>query len=284
MTVDLHTHSTFSDGTLSPAELITLAEQTGLSAIALCDHNTVAGLPEFCSAAEGSCVEAVPGVEFSTDYRGKELHILGLFIQPAHYDAVTALLDEMMAKKEASNIDLCKALGKAGIQLDYAKIKAGTPNGQVNRAVIAAEMVRRGDCASIKEAFRQWLSPKQGYYVPPERLDAFHVIRFIKSIDAVAVLAHPFLNLQENELRCFLKDAKAAGLDGMETMYPLFDGETTALAGEIADTFGLLHSGGSDFHGANKPDIRLGSGKENLHIPVSVLENLKKQLPKRINL
>lgn len=275
--IDLHTHSTFSDGTLTPSELIALAQEAGLSAIALCDHNTAAGLPEFLKAAEGSGVEAIPGVEFSTDWRGKELHILGLFIRPAHYAAVTALLEDMTAKKEASNIALCRALSKAGIPLDYAEIKAGTPGGQVNRAVIAARMVRGGYCASVKDAFRQWLSPKRGYYTPPERLDAFEAIRFIKSIGAVAVLAHPFLNLPEGELRVFLNEAKAAGLDGMETMYPLFDVDTTRAAKEIADEFELLHSGGSDFHGANKPDIRLGYGKGTLSIPAEVLTRLKKR-------
>lgn len=256
--VDLHTHSTFSDGTLTPTELIALARETGLSAVALCDHNTVAGLPEFLAAAQGSGVEAVPGTEVSTDYLGTELHILGLFIPPAGYAAVTAVLADMMARKERSNIALCRALGGAGVPVDYEAVKAGTPNGQVNRAVIAAHMVRAGYCASVKEAFARWLSPDRGYYHPPERLDAFDAIRFIKSIGAVAVLAHPFLNLREEELRAFLKDAVAAGLDGMETIYPRFDRETTRLAGEIADEFGLLHSGGSDFHGANKPDTRLG--------------------------
>ena len=99
--VDLHVHSVFSDGTLTPAELIALAQENGVTAVALCDHNTVAGLPSFLTAAEGSGVQAVPGVEFSTEYRGKELHILGLFIQPEDYTAVTALLDEMLERKRA---------------------------------------------------------------------------------------------------------------------------------------------------------------------------------------
>ena len=278
--VDLHVHSVFSDGTLTPAELIALARETGVSAVALCDHNTVAGLPALLDAAEGSGVEAVPGVEFSTEYRGKELHILGLFIQPDRYSAVTALLDGMLARKERSSIALCEALGRAGISLDYAAIRAGTPDGYVNRAVIAAEMVRCGACGSVQEAFSKWLDPKHGYYQPPERLNALDVIRFIKSIGAAAVLAHPFLSLEERELRAFLKEAVCAGLDGMETMYPLFDEKTTRLAAETADEFGLLPSGGSDFHGANKPDIRLGTGKGMLYVPEQVLTNWKNRWKK----
>lgn len=275
--VDLHVHSVFSDGTLTPAELIALARENGVTAVALCDHNTVAGLPSFLAAAEGSGVQAVPGVEFSTEYRGKELHILGMFIQPKDYNAVTALLDAMLERKERSSVALCEALNGAGFSLDYAAIKAGTPDGYVNRAVIAAEMVRGGACASVAEAFSQWLSPKRGYYRPPERLDALEVIRFIKSIGAVAVLAHPFLALEEGELRTFLQEAVPAGLDGMETMYPLFDDCATQLAGEIADEFHLLHSGGSDFHGTNKPDIRLGTGKGTLHVPEQILTDLERR-------
>ena len=282
--VDLHVHSVFSDGTLTPAELISLAQENGVSAVALCDHNTVAGLPSFLAAAKGSGVKAVPGVEFSTEYRGKELHILGLFIRHEHYGAVTALLDEMLERKERSSIDLCEALGREGILMNYAAIKAGTPDGYVNRAVIGAEMVRLGVCGSVQEAFSRWLDPKRGYYQPPERLDALDVIRFIKSIGAVAVLAHPFLALDAAELRDFLRQAVASGLDGMETMYPLFDEETTRLAEEIAGEFGLLPSGGSDFHGANKPDICLGAGRGDMSVPETVLQNLENLWKKKENL
>lgn len=275
LTCDLHTHSNYSDGTWSPAQLVRGAEKAGLSAIALCDHNTVAGLPSFLEAARGRKIEPVPGVEFSTDYCGTELHILGLFIQPQHYKEITELLNEMLIRKEQSNIALIEGLRKAGIFLDYEKIKAGTRNGQVNRAVIAGEMARLGYAASIQEAFELWLSPHCGYYQPPRRLDAFRVIRFIKSIGAAAVLAHPFLNLQEEALRGFLAQALEYGLDGMETIYPLFDEKTTVLAGKIAEEFGLKQSGGSDFHGENKPDIHLGTGKGNISVPISFLEKLK---------
>jgi len=256
---DLHVHSVFSDGTCTSAELIALARDAGLQAVALCDHNTVSGLPDFVSAAENSGVEGIPGIEFSTEYLGGELHILGLFLLPEHAEKVNALLQEALQRKEQSNIDLIRRLNEAGIRLDYHSIKNSMPRGSVvNRAVIAAEMVRRGYCESVKAAFKKWLDPEQGYYIPAKRLDAFEVIRFIKSIGAAAVLAHPFLNLKEEPLRVFLPKAIEAGLDGMETEYPLFDEEKRALARSIADEFGLLRSGGSDYHGANKPDIRIG--------------------------
>ena len=273
---DLHTHSTFSDGTCTPSELIDLAETIGLGAIALCDHNTIAGLPEFLAAAEGRKVEAVPGIEFSTDYHGTELHVLGLFIQPQHYDAITSILEELVSAKDRSNRAMVEALNRDGLKMDYDKIKASTPKGQLNRAIIGAEIARLGYADSVKDAFDRYLSVKRGYYHPPQRPEALRIIRFIKSIGAVAVLAHPFLNLKrEEDLRGFLSEALPAGLDGMETLYPLFDAEKTRLAEQIADAFGLCHSGGSDFHGQNKPDISLGTGKGSLHVPIRYLDTLR---------
>ena len=277
---DLHVHSTFSDGTLPPTELIRLAEESGVRAIALCDHNTVAGLPEFLSAAARSSVQAIPGVEFSTDYRDTELHILALFVTAQHYEAVTGWTEQLLQRKERSNIELIAALKTAGIDLDYEQIKAGTADGFVNRAVIAAQMVRLGYCGSVREAFDRWLAPEHGYFHPPRRPDALETIRFIKSIGAAAVLAHPFLNLKEQSLREFLPKAVAAGLDAMEVYYPKFTQAQTALAERIARQYGLLPSGGSDFHGANKPDIQLGTGRHNLHISCALLEQLAERASK----
>lgn len=270
---DLHIHSNYSDGTCTPAELIRLAEEAGLSAIALCDHNTVRGLPDFLEAAKDSAVEAVPGIEFSTEYRGKELHILGLFVEEAHYGAVNELLDEALKRKELSNIALIEGLKEQGLTVDYRAIKAETPGGSVNRAVIGAHLVKNGICKSVEEAFDNWLSLERGFYVPPKRPDSYGVIRFIKSIGAAAVLAHPLLNLEEQELREFL--AEAEGLDGMEVYYPRFSEEQTALACRIAEEFGLAASGGSDFHGANKPDIRMGTGTGSLRVSADCLEELR---------
>lgn len=273
---DLHTHSTYSDGTLEPAQLIELAEKAELCAVALCDHNTVKGLPLFLEAAHGSTVEAVPGIEFSTEYKGMELHILGLFVKPEHYETIDGMMNDLLRRKEQSNIDLLQRLKVQGIQLDYRAIKAETPNGNVNRAVIAANMVKCGYCATVKEAFDGWLSPKRGFFVPPKRPDAYEIIRFIKSIGAVAVLAHPFLNLDEAGLREFLADAE--GLDGMEVWYPKFTGAQTELACRIAEEFALIKSGGSDFHGDNKPDIRIGVGRGDLRVPMGALERLRTRI------
>lgn len=272
---DLHTHSEHSDGTCTAAQVVELAKAAGLAAVALCDHNTVSGLPEFLEAGKLQGVQTVPGIEFSTDYKNVELHILALFVKPEHYGAVTERASRYRIEKEQSDILLCQALTDAGYSLDYEQIKGQTADGFVNRAVIGAQMVRKGYVSSVKEAFKNFLDPKWGYYQPPKRPDAFETIRFIKSIGAAAVLAHPFLNLDRQELEIFLPAAVKAGLDGMEVLYSKYDAETTALSCELAERYGLLPSGGSDFHGKNKPDIAVGTGRGDLRIPTSWLDALK---------
>ena len=274
---DLHTHSCYSDGTCTPEHLIRLAEEANLSAVALCDHNTVAGLPRFLEAAADSAVEPIPGVEFSTQYEGADLHILGLFIQPETYEKITAMLEGLLRAKEQSNRDLLDRMKKVNITLDYDQIKAAS-GGYVNRAVIGAEMTRLGYTESVQDAFKRYLSESKGFYVPPRQLDPYEAIRFIKSIGAVAVLAHPFLNLDEKGLRTFLPEAVKAGLDGMEVYYSKFTPAETRLAEVIAGEFDLLPSGGSDYHGDNKPDIRIGVGRGDLQIPSRVLEGLRSRL------
>lgn len=270
---DLHAHSTASDGSLTPTQLLQLAVQSGLSAVVLCDHNSITGLQEFTRAAEEMPVEAVPGIEFTTEYMGTELHILGLFIYPKHYPAITGYMEAFRRRKEQSNAALFKALNAAGISLDYEEIRVS--KSYVNRASIAEAMMEKGYVKSVHEAFKSWLAPELGYYVPPKRSDAYETIRFIKSIGAVAVLAHPFLNLDEAGLHAFLPEAVTCGLDAMETMYAKYNPQTTALAKKIAAQYGLLESGGSDFHGSAKPDIKLGTGRGGLRVPLTMLELLK---------
>lgn len=274
---DLHAHTVFSDGTDTPAELIEKAEAVGLSAIALTDHNTVAGLPEFLQAAKGKSVEAVPGIEFSTDYQGTELHILGLWIRPEYYDTITDMMQEQLRQKEISNIALVERLQKAGYVVDYEKIRATTHDGYVNRAHIAVELTAKGYTESVRDAFDRLLSVKRGYYVPPKMLKSLDVLGFIREMGAVSVLAHPFLNLEEAQLRNFLQQAVPAGLCGMEVLYGMYDDATTGLSQELALQYGVLFSGGSDYHGGNKPHIQLGKGRGALEIPMDYCRRLKEK-------
>ena len=272
---DLHTHSIFSDGTNTPEEIIDFAIDIGLSAVALCDHNTIDGLPSFLAAAKQKPIEAIAGAEFSVDYKGTELHLLGLYIPEDKFAVVSALTADFHKRKEESNIALIQSLVNAGYDLDYMSIKNKTANGKMNRAHIAAELTAKGYTASIKEAFRTLLSKTGEHYKEPQRPDIFQIIPFLKDIGAVPVLAHPFLNLTEEELMAFLPSAKDCGLAGIECYYSLNDEAKTEKSFEIANIFDLLPSGGSDFHGNNKPDIQLGFGKGNLNIPYAYAQAIE---------
>lgn len=270
---DLHTHSVFSDGTYTPTEIVAEAKRLGLI-VALTDHNTVAGLPEFTAAARDLGVTAVPGVEFSTEHEGKELHLLGLFIPPECYCAIDGLLRQSHALKERFNRELVARLHAAGYRLDFERIRRRTPSGNPNRAHIAAELLELGYVSSIQEAFDTLLGDNCGFYIRPPQLQMMQVIETLRQLGALPILAHPLQELTERELRGLLPAAKAAGLLGMETMHSSYSPDTIRLAEEIAAGFGLLPGGGSDFHGSVKPDIALGTGKGQLCIPPEVYSNL----------
>lgn len=272
---DLHTHSNYSDGTYTPAELIAEAERVGLSAIALTDHNTVAGLPQFLKAAEGSAVEAIPGIEISTEYGDRELHILGLFINEKYYDVITERLLPIAINKERSNVELIETLAAAGYDITYEEVAARMPDGQFNRSHVGEVLTEKGYTPSIEAAFRTVLSKDHGLYRQPKRLPALEIVEFLRAIGATPVLAHPFLSLSLEELRPFLREAVKHGLCGMETVYSTYDEETTLLAASIADEFGLIRSGGSDFHGSRKTDIKMGTGRGNLFVPAEFVEKLR---------
>ena len=273
MRCDLHTHSVFSDGIYTPSEIIAEAKRLGLI-VALTDHNTAAGLPEFMDAAQKLGVTAVPGVEFSTEHKGKELHLLGLFVLPEHYAAVERMVKEQHVLKEISNMELVERLNQAGYLIDYAKVKGRNPKGNANRAHVAAELMEHGYVTSIREAFDTILSDDGGFYVAPLRLALTDVIQDLRRIGVLPVLAHPLQELTELELRGLLPDAIEAGLVGMETMHSSYSMETISLAEKIAAEFNLLPSGGSDFHGSVKPDISLGTGRGELRISSEIYSDL----------
>ena len=272
---DLHSHSTFSDGTFTPTQLVELAEKQGLAALALTDHNTAGGLEECMEAGARSPVITVPGCEFTTDYQGKELHVVGLFFPRSAWPEIEDYVEIMHIAKRNSNRKMTDALRRDGYRVTYEEAAALAGSENFNRAHVAQVLLAKGQVASVKEAFRTVLKEGNGYYVPSQRLSAVATVRFIKTYGGVSVLAHPFLNLNEEELTAFLPMAKAAGLDAMETRYTEFDPETTRKAEALAARFGLKQSGGSDFHGSVKPDISLGTGWGDLEVPFSFYESLK---------
>ncbi len=272
---DLHTHSLFSDGTYTPRELVEEAVQKGISAIALCDHDTIGGIDEFLEAAKGAPLEAVPGIEFSTEYKGQELHIVALYITPDMYDKISKYASGYLDAKDKSNIELISALRDAGYDITHEEIIEKTKKGNFNRAHVAAVLTEHRYTGTVKEAFDTILSEEQGYYKPTKHPSALKTIEFIRSLNAVSILAHPFLSLDEKTLREFLKEAVKCGLCGMETHYSTYSVETAEKSAEIAAEYGLLESGGSDFHGSAKPDISLGTGRGNLAVPLEFAKKIK---------
>ncbi len=272
-TCDLHSHSSFSDGSLTPTQLIRLAEKQRLSALALTDHNTSLGLKEFTEAGKNSSVIAVPGCEFSTEWNGKEIHVVGLFFQEKYWNEIEDFLELSHIAKINSNLQLIANLNKAGYQVSEEEANTLT-KGEFNRSHIARVLMKKGYVKSVQEAFDTLLKEGKGFYIPAKKISPMAVIRFIKIYGAAAIIAHPFLNLSLKELKEFLPLAKEAGLDAIETIYTEFDEEITRNAIALAEEFGLKQSGGSDFHGAAKPDIYLGTGRGNLCVPYRFYEDL----------
>lgn len=278
---DLHTHSTFSDGDHTPTQLVEAALAKGLGAVALCDHNTVEGLPELLQAARGKEILAIPGGEFTVDYQGKELHLLGLLIPESAFAAIEDKMRPIRRSKEDSNRQLIASLGRVGIRLDYDKLKAATPKGNVNRSAIAAELVRQGVVASKGEAFAGLLSETGEHYRPGLRLSLWEMLETLCSLGAAPVLAHPFKELSEEELVTLLPPAKERGLLGLECRHSDHTADQMRRGEELAAQFGLCPTGGSDFHGAEKEGLALGDGYGNVQTPLRWALQLEQALAQR---
>ena len=275
MFCDLHVHSCFSDGTDTPTQLIRQAQSLGISALALCDHNTLSGLPEFLSAAAGTGVTAIPGIEFSTTFRGLELHILALGLPASAYAPIRAQLAKGLKLKEISNRNLIRRLQERGIPISYESLKPKNPDGYINRAHIAVELMRLGHISSVKEAFDTILSPEYGLYDPPAWPDSVEIVEKIRAWGAIPVIAHPLLSMDEATCREFLRLAVPVGLVGMEALYSRYDAAQTALSAALAVEFALVPSGGSDYHGSNKPDVRMGEVFDHRNIPLAIWQQLQ---------
>lgn len=274
---DLHCHSVYSDGSLTPAQLVEEAVRQGVSALALSDHDTTRGLAEFTAAAEGK-LEAVRSVEVSTDYRGNTLHIHALFLPPEQDAALQAYIDENGAldnieTQERSRIDYIKGLGYA---VDYDTLMESAKGAVcVPLCYALAEKGYAEDAASACFLMKKLFNAARPHLPQPRWPDTIDTIRFIRSLGAVPVWAHPFVTLSEEEIPGFLEQAVPAGLQGMEVFYYSYDEETTQKSLVLADRFGLRYSGGSDFHGLLRPAVQVGRGKGNLSVPYSLCTALK---------
>lgn len=277
--IDLHVHSTVSDGTFTPTELVTEAKRCNLSAFALTDHDTVRGFEEAKKASEGSGVEVIPGVEISAAYKKKDIHILGLLIDP-NYEPLKRSLDAALLERDQRNAKMAQNLATGGLDIDIKRLTAAfSPDTVLTRAHFAKFLLETKQIKSINEAFEHYLNADGPYYVPREYISPENAIKLIKQAGGIPVLAHPLVyHLPEEELDALIARLKNAGLEGLEVFYSANTGFDEGIVRRYANKYNLIMTGGSDFHGANKPHISMGSGKGNLKIPYSVLENLKAAL------
>lgn len=271
--IDLHVHTTASDGTESPERVVAHAKQAGLSAIAITDHDTTGGYRAAAQAGEQLGVEVVPGIEISTKY-GVSIHILGYYIDICS-PKLTSSLEWIVSDRNDRNRKMAEKMAADGIPVDYDEMLArfGT---SIGRPHFARMLVELGYASDINDAFSRYVEKGQRYYLPRYFITIEKSVQLIAEAGGIPVLAHPFqYKLEEDALRELIEHCMDNGLRGMECRYSLYDEFQSAYLEKLADEYGLLKTGGSDFHGENKKHIALGSGCGSLEVPYSFLEELK---------
>ncbi len=274
--IDLHTHSNASDGTMAPQEVVRLAQERGLTAIALTDHDTIDGLAEAVAAGEKLGVEVIPGVEISAKYPDNTMHILGYFLkyEDARLDERLAVLKQ--ARKDR-NPQIIAKLNALGIPLKMEQVERISGRGQMGRPHIARALYEVGYVRSIQEAFDIYLGNTGKAYVSKFRFPPKEALEMIREAKGVPVLAHPFtLGLSKpDELKSLLQNLMGLGLAGIEVFYPEHGPDREALYYSLARELGLLITGGSDFHGNNKPEVELGRVNCQSKLTYELVEALK---------
>lgn len=277
--IDLHCHSTASDGSLTPRQLLQAATRRSLKALALTDHDTLDGLAEFLQAGREFPVEAIGGIELAAcdaDNHNRSYHIVGLFLN-GDGSRMKALLAEVIRWRDERNLKMLEVLRGLGLELTMEEVLAQCGGTVLGRPHFAAALVARGHVKDCQAAFERLLASGKPGYVRRRLPTPEAAIGAIHSMGGVAIWAHPFTrghytNLQMRRIAVGLKDA---GLDGIEAYYPLHTPTQTRTALQMARDFELLVSGGSDFHGSRFKRIELGVGYGNLKVPDGLLEPLR---------
>lgn len=276
-TVDLHVHTTASDGTYTPREVVALARESALAAIAVTDHDTVAGLAEAMAAGAELGVQVIPGIELAAAYEGQEVHILGLFVDPG-----AASLSEAAAAavrdRDQRNQAIVLALAADGFPIDWDGLTAAFPGSVLGRPHIAQFLAERGLAPSAAEAYARWLDKGRPYYRARRWMALDRAIAAIRDAGGLAVVAHPLqYGWRGQELEAFVRTCAGTGCRAMECIYSGYGPEENALLLALAERYGLTPSGGSDFHGSRKPRIRLGLGIDGeVAVPADWLELLRR--------
>ncbi|MBI5183974.1 MAG: PHP domain-containing protein [Nitrospinae bacterium] len=280
--IDLHTHTTASDGSYTPKELVRLASSLGLSAVAITDHDNIRGIEEGIKAGDKYGVEVVPGVEISVDFNIGTMHMLGYYID-YHNSTLLERLAFLQSQRDIRNTKIVKRLNDLGMEITYDEVKA-VADGQVGRPHFAEILSKKGFVKDFDEAFDRFLGKGKPAYVEKGRFNPEDAIGLILNTGGIPVLAHPpYLYISNyNDLRKTISGLKSSGLMGVETYYSTYTQEQTENLIKISNELGLLITGGSDFHGKIKPDIVLGSGmNNNLNIEYTLLERIKRYLHER---
>jgi 3',5'-nucleoside bisphosphate phosphatase len=274
--IDLHTHTTFSDGSVTPTRLVEQAAAMGLTAVAITDHDTVDGLPEALAAGERLGIEIVPGVEVNLEHERVTMDMLGYFLGGCPGDRLKEELAELRVYRDERNARIVERLAEIGLILDATDLKAAAENGSVGRPHIGEALVRRGYVSSIAEAFELYLRRGAPAWVDRRRLSLGAAVRLLRASGGLPVLAHPgIIRTDGPGLDHLLRDAVKAGVVGLECYYPLHDETTVRAFLVLAGKYGLVATGGSDYHGSVKPKAHLGVGPGGMAFPDDLLSGLK---------
>lgn len=272
--IDLHVHSASSDGTYTPTELVKLAIDKGLTAIALTDHDTTDGIQEAMKAAQYTNLTVIPGIELSTAYLDKDVHILGLNINIEN-TAFQEQLKVFQSDRSRRNKKMIQNLQNAGLSITEEQLTASFPDSVWTRAHFARYLKDTQQVHTMEEAFQRYLGDHAPCFVPREKVTPFQAIDLIHLGQGKAVLAHPLLyHLKSEQLEDLVRQLVHHGLDGIEAIYSTNKGTDESYVRQLAHKFNIFITGGSDFHGSNKPAISLGTGKGKLKIPASLLNAL----------
>lgn len=272
-TIDLHTHSTFSDGTFTPLQLVKYAEEKGLKAFAITDHDTTEGVKEAKSIETN--VEVISGVEISTRYDKKEIHIVGLYVNENDAD-LNKQLKYYREKRVTRNFEILEKLNSLGVDITIDDVKESCTGDVISRAHIAKALVSKGFVGSYTEAFDRYLGDNKCAYVPRETLNYEESMELITKAGGVPVLAHPLLyKMSDTNLENMMVKLRQKGLKAVEVYYSTHSNSDTQHIMAMANRVGLIYSGGSDFHGATKPKIDMGTGMGKLAVPYEILEKIR---------
>ncbi|MCZ7529542.1 MAG: PHP domain-containing protein [Acidimicrobiia bacterium] len=280
--IDLHSHSTVSDGTDSPTEILRLASDAGLNALALSDHDTLDHLDEASTAADRFGVRLIPACEISCEVGDRApgtMHLLVYFLDDPN-GPLGSRLAAVRDSRENRNTNIVKRLNELGVEITIDEVLEVAGDGTVGRPHIADVLMARGHVESVQEAFDRWLAKGQPAYVERLRLGPEESIELAHAGNAVTSIAHPTtLDLEDDDLESFIAEMAASGLDALECVYSRYTPEQRTSFSDLAGRHGLAVTGGSDYHGTYKPGLRLGVGEGDLAVPDELLTALEARRP-----